>query len=95
MAEPEVRQPRAGVRITFNVTSAYSHEFTLEGWEFFVRNLNPDLDSTDLDAVYNFLESGEGSAQDAMEELVQYASWLSTNSTEVFDLQPVISAGPE
>lgn len=90
----------AEIWMSYKVESQYSFTFPSEdAWVRFVTDISRgqgiELDSTDLDAVYDYIENNQFRCQEYLEDLVGASSWLGTTDTEISDLQRQAEARPD
>lgn len=79
-------QTREQYRVTFD---------TEEQWVKFVRSVNDALDPTDLDAVYDYLNTGQGLSEEYITEMQSPHTWFNQIEFEVDDIQRVPEVRPD
>lgn len=77
----------AKIVLTWQTKEQYRVTFNSEQeWADWVRRVNEDLDPTDLDAVYEYLNTGQGLAEEYVTEMQSPHTWFNQIEYEIDDL---------
>lgn len=73
--------------LTWQTTDQHRFTFKNESaWSEFVAGLSEDLDPTNLDAVYEYLNTGQGMSAEYINDLTDENSWFNQVEYEIDDL---------
>jgi hypothetical protein len=86
MADEQVVADKT-IELTWSQKMQYRVKFnTAQQWASFVESLNEDLDLTNLDAVYEYLNTGQGLSEEYLNDMADNNTWINTVEYEVDDL---------